>query len=148
MNGMKGTQKPNLIGGTQINSTTFNRSCFFLYKIWLAAGADSYIQCSSLLCNVTMDITQRQLKDFIISNRNLIMVVYWMNPFFFYLGRSEEQASSLSQDFHVRLDSLMKTLQQTTPHFVRCIRVSISPKSNRKVQKQCSKEFLCRPYGS
>ncbi|XP_022108413.1 unconventional myosin-IXb-like isoform X2 [Acanthaster planci] len=46
-------------------------------------------------------------------------------------GKSEELASSLSQDFHVRLESLMKTLHQANPHFVRCIR------SNEREEANC-----------
>ncbi|XP_071796950.1 uncharacterized protein [Asterias amurensis] len=37
-------------------------------------------------------------------------------------GKHEETSSSLCQDFQVRLDSLLKTLSQASPHFIRCIR--------------------------
>ncbi|XP_038068155.1 myosin-3-like [Patiria miniata] len=47
------------------------------------------------------------------------------------VGKSEETSSSLSQDFHVRLDSLIRTLHQATPHFVRCIR------SNEREEANC-----------
>ena len=38
------------------------------------------------------------------------------------LNGSDEPVSTLTQDFHTRLDNLLRTLVHAKPHFVRCIR--------------------------
>lgn len=37
---------------------------------------------------------------------------------------SQEPSSTLTQDFHTRLDNLLRTLVHARPHFIRCIKVS------------------------
>ena len=37
------------------------------------------------------------------------------------LSNQEEPASTLTQDFHTRLDNLLRTLVHAKPHFIRCI---------------------------
>lgn len=36
----------------------------------------------------------------------------------------DEPVSTLTQDFHTRLDNLLRTLVHARPHFVRCIRAN------------------------
>ena len=38
----------------------------------------------------------------------------------------DEPISTLTQDFHTRLDNLLRTLVHARPHFVRCIRSNSS----------------------
>lgn len=41
---------------------------------------------------------------------------------FFSRLNGDEPISTLTQDFHTRLDNLLRTLVHARPHFVRCIR--------------------------
>ena len=41
------------------------------------------------------------------------------------LNGSDEPVSTLTQDFHTRLDNLLRTLVHAKPHFVRCIRPNV-----------------------
>ena len=45
---------------------------------------------------------------------------------YFYLLKNrlngDEPISTLTQDFHTRLDNLLRTLVHARPHFVRCVR--------------------------
>jgi len=41
---------------------------------------------------------------------------------FSYSLNGDEPISTLTQDFHTRLDNLLRTLVHARPHFVRCIR--------------------------
>ena len=38
------------------------------------------------------------------------------------LLNGDEPVSTLTQDFHTRLDNLLRTLVHAKPHFVRCLR--------------------------
>lgn len=40
----------------------------------------------------------------------------------------DEPVSTLTQDFHTRLDNLLRTLVHAKPHFVRCLRSNASEK--------------------
>ena len=42
----------------------------------------------------------------------------------------DEPVSTLTQDFHTRLDNLLRTLVKSKPHFIRCIRPNESEASN------------------
>lgn len=42
----------------------------------------------------------------------------------------DEPVSTLTQDFHTRLDNLLRTLVMSRPHFVRCLRSNENEKSN------------------
>lgn len=42
----------------------------------------------------------------------------------------EEPVSTLTQDFHTRLDNLLRTLVMSRPHFIRCLRSNDIEKSN------------------
>lgn len=46
------------------------------------------------------------------------------------LLNGDEPVSTLTQDFHTRLDNLLRTLVHARPHFVRCIRSNASERSN------------------
>lgn len=46
------------------------------------------------------------------------------------LLNGDEPVSTLTQDFHTRLDNLLRTLVMSRPHFVRCIRSNSNEKSN------------------
>lgn len=46
------------------------------------------------------------------------------------LLNGDEPVSTLTQDFHTRLDNLLRTLVHARPHFVRCIRSNASEGSN------------------
>lgn len=41
-----------------------------------------------------------------------------------------EPVSTLTQDFHTRLDNLLRTLVHARPHFVRCIRSNAAEEAN------------------
>lgn len=43
-------------------------------------------------------------------------------PYFRLNG--DEPVSTLTQDFHTRLDNLLRTLVHARPHFVRCLRAN------------------------
>lgn len=47
------------------------------------------------------------------------------------LLNGDEPVSTLTQDFHTRLDNLLRTLVHARPHFVRCIRSNSQETSNR-----------------
>ncbi|KAB0798121.1 hypothetical protein PPYR_09114 [Photinus pyralis] len=47
------------------------------------------------------------------------------------LLNGDEPVSTLTQDFHTRLDNLLRTLVHARPHFVRCIRSNSQESSNR-----------------
>lgn len=47
------------------------------------------------------------------------------------LLNGDEPVSTLTQDFHTRLDNLLRTLVHARPHFVRCIRSNSTETSNR-----------------
>lgn len=47
------------------------------------------------------------------------------------LLNGDEPVSTLTQDFHTRLDNLLRTLVHARPHFVRCIRSNSSETPNR-----------------
>lgn len=47
------------------------------------------------------------------------------------LLNGDEPVSTLTQDFHTRLDNLLRTLVHARPHFVRCIRSNASEIPNR-----------------
>lgn len=47
------------------------------------------------------------------------------------LLNGDEPVSTLTQDFHTRLDNLLRTLVHARPHFVRCIRSNASEVSGR-----------------
>lgn len=42
----------------------------------------------------------------------------------------DEPVSTLTQDFHTRLDNLLRTLVMSRPHFIRCLRSNDNEKSN------------------
>lgn len=46
------------------------------------------------------------------------------------LLNGDEPVSTLTQDFHTRLDNLLRTLVMSRPHFVRCFRSNSNEKSN------------------
>lgn len=46
------------------------------------------------------------------------------------LLNGDEPVSTLTQDFHTRLDNLLRTLVMSRPHFVRCFRSNSKEKSN------------------
>lgn len=46
------------------------------------------------------------------------------------LLNGDEPVSTLTQDFHTRLDNLLRTLVMSRPHFVRCLRSNSIEKSN------------------
>ncbi|XP_064106085.1 unconventional myosin-IXb-like isoform X2 [Macrobrachium nipponense] len=46
------------------------------------------------------------------------------------LQNGDEPVSTLTQDFHTRLDNLLRTLVHAKPHFIRCIRSNGSEKTN------------------
>ena len=46
------------------------------------------------------------------------------------LLNGDEPVSTLTQDFHTRLDNLLRTLVKSKPHFIRCIRPNESEKSD------------------
>jgi dachs len=46
------------------------------------------------------------------------------------LLNGDEPVSTLTQDFHTRLDNLLRTLVMSRPHFVRCIRSNSNERSN------------------
>ena len=46
------------------------------------------------------------------------------------LLNGDEPVSTLTQDFHTRLDNLLRTLVKTKPHFIRCIRPNETDMSN------------------
>jgi dachs len=46
------------------------------------------------------------------------------------LLNGDEPVSTLTQDFHTRLDNLLRTLVMSRPHFVRCFKSNSSEKSN------------------
>jgi dachs protein len=41
---------------------------------------------------------------------------------FLFRQNGDEPVSTLTQDFHTRLDNLLRTLVHAKPHFVRCVR--------------------------
>ncbi|KAH8395635.1 hypothetical protein KR222_004099, partial [Zaprionus bogoriensis] len=47
------------------------------------------------------------------------------------LLNGDEPVSTLTQDFHTRLDNLLRTLVHARPHFVRCIRSNASEQAGR-----------------
>ena len=47
------------------------------------------------------------------------------------LVNGDEPVSSLTQDFHTRLDNLLRTLVHARPHFVRCVRSNASETMGR-----------------
>lgn len=47
------------------------------------------------------------------------------------LLNGDEPVSTLTQDFHTRLDNLLRTLVHARPHFVRCIRSNMAEMSDR-----------------
>ncbi|EDW02923.1 myosin-1 isoform X2 [Drosophila grimshawi] len=47
------------------------------------------------------------------------------------LLNGDEPVSTLTQDFHTRLDNLLRTLVHARPHFVRCIRSNTSEQAGR-----------------
>lgn len=47
------------------------------------------------------------------------------------LLNGDEPVSTLTQDFHTRLDNLLRTLVHARPHFVRCLRSNSSETSNK-----------------
>lgn len=47
------------------------------------------------------------------------------------LLNGDEPVSTLTQDFHTRLDNLLRTLVHARPHFVRCIRSNLHETPNR-----------------
>jgi len=49
-------------------------------------------------------------------------VTFRISPTSYELLNGDEPVSTLTQDFHTRLDNLLRTLVHAKPHFVRCIR--------------------------
>lgn len=47
-----------------------------------------------------------------------------MYIFYFYSLNGNEPVSTLTQDFHTRLDNLLRSLVHARPHFVRCIKAN------------------------
>lgn len=48
-----------------------------------------------------------------------------------YRLNGDEPVSTLTQDFHTRLDNLLRTLVHARPHFVRCLRSNSSETPGR-----------------
>jgi myosin heavy subunit len=48
-----------------------------------------------------------------------------------YRLNGDEPVSTLTQDFHTRLDNLLRTLVHARPHFVRCLRSNASETPGR-----------------
>jgi len=49
-------------------------------------------------------------------------ITFRISPTSYELLNGDEPVSTLTQDFHTRLDNLLRTLVHAKPHFVRCIR--------------------------
>lgn len=59
------------------------------------------------------------------------------------LLNGDEPVSTLTQDFHTRLDNLLRTLVKSKPHFIRCIRPNESESS-----KEFSRSFVVQQVRS
>lgn len=49
----------------------------------------------------------------------------------FYSLNGNEPVSTLTQDFHTRLDNLLRSLVHARPHFVRCIKANATETPDR-----------------
>ena len=54
-----------------------------------------------------------------------------MKIFLYCRLNGDEPVSTLTQDFHTRLDNLLRTLVHARPHFVRCLRSNSSETPGR-----------------
>lgn len=61
------------------------------------------------------------------------MTLYYFNcnRFVSFRLNGDEPVSTLTQDFHTRLDNLLRTLVHARPHFVRCIRANATETPQR-----------------
>ncbi|XP_026464689.1 unconventional myosin-IXb [Ctenocephalides felis] len=57
------------------------------------------------------------------------------------LSNGDEPISTLTQDFHTRLDNLLRTLVHARPHFVRCIRSNATEASSKFEKRSVMKQI-------